>query len=988
MDAPEKTVSDSLQRTRVLQSYAILDTPPELQFDRLVELAAELCDAPIAAVSLLDETRQWFKASYGLDVREMDISISFCQHAIEQQGLYLIEDAARHPLFHDNPLVTGALGVRFYAGYPLITPSGHALGTLFVIDRRVRSLSDRQRRQFQTLADQTMVALELHRQRTELKLRLDQQANIHAILHQLAGDAAQVGYWQKRSSSLTIDWSAEALKILHIRPGEPSTVASLLQRMEPEDRQRWSEAFAHAMVAGKSMDVECSFRSGGQRVQLRWLGIARQDPLLAPEWEVYGVVQDVTRHREQEEAAQRIHERFRIAAELVSDALWDWDLQADSLWWSAGMHRLFGHEEVDDLPNYLGQALLHPEDRGPVLARVRTALSGTGDTWRDVYRLRKADGNYAWVENSAKIVRNGDGGAVRMVGLIRDITGAREQQARQADDARRLSEQAALLDKARDAIIVIDLEDRIRYWNAGATRLYGWTASEAIGQLQHELLREDAQEIRHRSGQLLLAEEMTLDLTQQHKEGRALQVHAHWTLVRDDAGHPQAIFSVNTDVTRQRSDEARIQQLAFYDTLTGLPNRANFIERLNHALQSSERHREYGAVMFLDLDNFKVLNDTLGHVVGDTLLQQVAQRLQRAMRRVDTVARLGGDEFVVLLEELGGELSRAAMQAEVAGRKVLAAFTEPYILDGEVRTFSASVGVTLFRGQAASPGELLKQADLAMYGAKQAGRQTMRFYNPQMQQAAHERARLETDLRQALAGHQFLLHYQPQFGRAGQLIGMEVLLRWQHPQRGLVLPDEFIGACEDNGLIVPLGRWVLEQACRQWAEWRETTGSATRLSVNITAKQLRHPDFVDEVFGILDAAGMDPNCLKLELTESALLLDVDRAIGKIQQLRARGVRFALDDFGTGFSSLALLRRLPIDQLKVDQSFVRHLESSHADQRVVQSIIDLGKHLDMMVLAEGVETPEQNRLLVDYGCDEFQGFLHARPLAAEDAAALL
>lgn len=988
MDAPEKTVPLSAQRARVLRSYAILDTPPELQFDRIVELAAELCEAPIAAVSLLDETRQWFKASYGLDVREIDVSISFCQHTIEQHGLYLVEDAARHPLFHDNPLVTGELGVCFYAGYPLITPSGHALGTLLVFDRRVRTLNDRQRRHFQVLADQTMVALELHRQRAQLKLQLDQQADIHALLHRLAGDVAQVGYWQKRSKGLTIDWSAEARKVLHISPDDSSTMASLLQRMEPEDRQRWSEAFAQSCLFGRPMDVQCMFRSNGHRLQLRWLAITRRDPLQAVEWEVYGVVQDVTRHREQEEATKSLHERFQIAAELVSDALWDWDLQTDSLWWSAGMHRLFGHEEVDELPNYLGQALLHPDDRGRVFAGVRVALAGSEEHWNDTYRLRKADGSYAWVENRAKIVRNSVGGAVRMIGIIRDITSAREQQACQAEDARRLAEQAALLDKARDAIIVTDLENRIRYWNAGATRLYGWSATEALGQLQHELLLEDPLEIRRRTDQMLLADETTLDLTQRHKRGEALQVHSHWTLMRDEAGHPQAIFSVNTDVTRQRSDEARIQQLAFYDPLTELPNRSNFIQRLHHALQASERHREYGAVMFLDLDNFKTLNDTLGHAVGDALLQQVARRLQQAMRRVDTVARLGGDEFVVLLEELGGELSRAAMQAEIAGRKVLAAFAEPFILEAEPRMYSASVGVTLFRGKTASPGELLKQADLAMYGAKQAGRQTMRFYNPQMQQAAHERARLEADLRQALASRQFVLHYQPQFNRTRQLIGMEALLRWQHPQRGLVLPHEFISACEDNGLIVPLGRWVMEEACRQWTAWHTAHGSSIRLSVNINAKQLRHPDFIDDVMNITRSVGMDPSYLKLELTESALLVDIDRSIAKIRQMRSQGVRFALDDFGTGFSSLALLRQLPFGQLKLDQSFIQNLESNHTDRQVVQSIIDLGKHLRMRVLAEGVETPEQNQLLMDYGCDEFQGYLHAQPLPAEAIVALL
>lgn len=977
-------------RMQELRSYAILDTAPELPFEQLVELTAQVCEAPMAAVSLLDEQRQWFKAAYGLNAREMDIALSFCQHAIEQRGLYLIEDAATHPLFHDNPLVTGELGVRFYAGYPLVTPAGHALGTLFVMDQHSRTLTDRQAQQLKTLTDQTMVALELHRQRLLLQQQLGQQAHAHTVLHQLAGNAAQVGHWQKRSSELTIDWSAEALKVLHITPNEPSTVASLLQRMDGEDREPWLTAYAHAHLMGQPMAIECRFLSGGERLRLRWLATAEPDSERPGQWQVYGIVQDVTRRHQEVEAAQRVQERFQIAAALVSDALWDWDLQTDSLWWSTGMHRLFGHEEVDELPNYLGQALLHPDDRGRVFAGVRTALVQDVDQWQDTYRLQKANGHYAWVENRAKIVRNGSGHALRMVGIIRDITGERERQTSQQETARRLADQAALLDKTRDAIIVTDLEDRIQYWNAGATRLYGWHSDEAIGQLQMHLLFEDPLILRERAERLVQEEEVTLDLTQRHKDGRQLQVRVHWTLVRDDAGHPHAIFSVNTDVTEARRDEARIQQLAFYDPLTNLPNRASLMERLHQALLSSERHCQHGALMFLDLDNFKTLNDTLGHAVGDVLLMKVAHRLQQAMRSTDTVARLGGDEFVVLLEELGADASRAAMQAEIAGRKVLAAFAEPFEIDDHVQPFSTSLGITLFRARSDDPGELLKQADLAMYEAKQAGRNTMRFFDPQMQQVVLARATLEAELQKALATHQFVLHYQPQYGRSAELIGMEALLRWQHPSRGLVSPDQFIGMCEETGLILPLGRWVLEQACRQCAAWQTTSGMPLRVSVNISARQLRAADFVDDVLAIVARTGIAPDCLKLELTETSLLTEMATCIDKIHQLRAHGIRFALDDFGTGFSSLSLLRQLPIDQLKVDQSFVKGLDGAdgRSDREIVQSIIDLGKHLNMMVLAEGVETEAQNRLLSEYGCDEFQGFLHARPLPADEIEALL
>ncbi|AUM01219.1 EAL domain-containing protein [Pseudothauera hydrothermalis] len=435
-------------------------------------------------------------------------------------------------------------------------------------------------------------------------------------------------------------------------------------------------------------------------------------------------------------------------------------------------------------------------------------------------------------------------------------------------------------------------------------------------------------------------------------------------------------------VEELRAAEARINALAFYDPLTGLPNRRLLADRLERALAGCRRHSQRGALLLLDLDDFKTLNDTLGHEQGDALLEEVARRLQACVRDADTVARLGGDEFVVVLEALDSQAAAACEQAEAVAGKILAALTQPYQLGGQTLTTSASIGVTLFDGSAPRD-ELFKQADLAMYQAKAEGRNRLCFYGQAMRERLTARTRLEQELRAAIDARQFILHYQPQVDAGGRIIGAEALLRWQHPERGMVPPGAFIPIAEETGLILPIGRQVIELACTQLAHWADQPGCADlTLSINVSARQFRHAGFMDEVRAALRHSGANAARLRLELTESMLLDDIDAVIARMTALRELGVSFSLDDFGTGYSSLAYLKRLPLAELKIDQSFVRDVLVDPNDAAIAHTIITLAHTMGLTVIAEGVENAAQRDLLAELGCDAYQGYLFGRPVPAE------
>ncbi|GKS96888.1 EAL domain-containing protein [Acidovorax sp. SUPP2825] len=473
-----------------------------------------------------------------------------------------------------------------------------------------------------------------------------------------------------------------------------------------------------------------------------------------------------------------------------------------------------------------------------------------------------------------------------------------------------------------------------------------------------------------------------LELQRLASDGTAYWVSISGVPVFDEAGAFQGYRGVGRSITDRKQVEAEIERLAFFDVLTGLPNRRLLIDRLYRATLSVGRTGRHGVLLFIDLDNFKDLNDTLGHDMGDRLLVQVAQRLQGCVRQSDTVARFGGDEFVVLAEGLPAEAWAASADASLLARKIGNALSLPYLLDGISHHSTPSIGLTLFGESAGSVDDLLKHADMAMYQAKAAGRNAVRFFDPGMQAAVSARAALEAELRRALQVGELMLHYQPIVDRRGQMLGAEALVRWQHPQRGMVSPGEFIPVAEQSGLIVPLGQWVLEHGCRQLVAWSRSAATAHLvLSVNVSVRQFRQPDFVDQVLQALRGSGAQPRLFKIELTESLLLTDVEDVIARMEKLRSHGVGFSLDDFGTGYSSLSYLKRLPIDQLKIDQGFVRDVLTDPNDAAIVRTILALAHSLDLDVVAEGVETTGQLQFLQRHGCHAFQGYLFGRPAPA-------
>lgn len=550
-----------------------------------------------------------------------------------------------------------------------------------------------------------------------------------------------------------------------------------------------------------------------------------------------------------------------------------------------------------------------------------------------------------------------------------------------------------LLESSPNPLVIVDATGLIALVNREVVLLFGYEPEELVGQPVEVLLPQ-----RYHGSHIALRQAYTQApqvrrigkdelLWAVTKQGREVPVTVRLSPIRTEQGLMVAASIL--DISERRAAEEQIEFLAYHDALTGLPNRRLLLDRLHQALAASTRSGHCGALLFIDLDNFKTLNDTLGHDKGDLLLQQVAQRLATCVREGDTVARLGGDEFVAMLEGLSENPDEAATQAEAVGEKILATLNQTYLLASHEIRSTPSIGVTLLCGHQTSIEELLKQADLAMYQAKAAGRNTLRFFDPEMQATVTNRAALEGELREAIRQQQFILYYQAQVVGDGRLTGAEALVRWQHPLRGLVLPGEFIPLSEEINLILPLGQWVLETACTQLAKWATQSNTAhLSVAVNVSANQLHQADFVDLVLSVLGRTGANPKRLKLELTESVLVSNVEKSIAKMAALKAHGVSFSLDDFGTGYSSLSYLKRLPLHQLKIDKGFVRDILIDANDAAIAKMIVAMAESLGLPVMAEGVEIEAQRDFLALIGCHAYQGYLFSRPLPLDEFEALL
>ncbi len=630
-------------------------------------------------------------------------------------------------------------------------------------------------------------------------------------------------------------------------------------------------------------------------------------------------------------------------------------------------------EQVQGLPV---EGLVLPGYRHAFNKLVRHVFDGQSGSLE--FEIDGLKGGRRWLDTHAVPLRDAAGNVASLLAVTRDITERKRSE-------RELRIAATAFD-AQEGIMVTDANNVILRVNKAFTRLNGYTAEEAVGQTP-ALLRSG----RHDES---FYEAMWQSLNSTHywqgeiwnkrKNGEIFPEWLTITAVLGDAGEVVNYVASFSDISQYKAAEEQIHKLAFFDSLTGLPNRRLLYDRLKQAISAISRTRCYGAILFIDLDHFKVINDARGHDIGDLLLIEVARRLQSCVRGQDTVARLGGDEFVVMVDSLSDSLEQTLLQVDAVGEKVLQVFAAPFMLEGTEYYVTPSIGISLFNDPETTVDELLKRADAAMYQAKQSGRNAIRFFDPAMQAALEARIALEADLRHALLERQFELYFQPQVDQAKRIIGAEVLLRWHHPVRGMVSPAQFIPLAEDTGQIVPIGNWVLETACMQIKQWESNALTRSlQLAVNVSARQFRQDGFVEQVHWALLRTEIDPSRLKLELTESLVIENINDAIAKMQALKAIGVRFSMDDFGTGHSSLASLKKLPLDQLKIDQSFVRDIVSDPDDAVIAQTIVAMAQNLGLEVIAEGVETEAQLEFLARCGCPAYQGYLFGRPVPVRE-----
>jgi diguanylate cyclase (GGDEF)-like protein/PAS domain S-box-containing protein len=568
---------------------------------------------------------------------------------------------------------------------------------------------------------------------------------------------------------------------------------------------------------------------------------------------------------------------------------------------------------------------------------------------------------------------------VGRVWSFRDITERRRAESYKA-------QLAAIVESSNDAIIVKDLNGIITNWNSGAERIFGYRASEIIGRSISLLIPPDRLEEENRIMKLVRRGKLAdhFETVRWGKDNKPIDVSVTISPVKNNEGKIIGVSKIARDISQRKESQERIQYLAHYDSLTGLPNRALLADRMRITISNAARYSKQFALLFVDLDRFKLVNDSLGHEIGDKLLKIAAGRMRSILREADTISRMGGDEFVILLSQIATK-GDAACVAE----KLIAAISRPFRIEEHELLLSASVGISIYPDNGKDAGSLLRNADTSMYSAKESGRNRYRFYSEDLTSGATERFKLENDLRGALERDEIFTVYQPQIELATRrVIGAEALMRWRHPERGMVLPASFISVAEDSGLILPLGERILRESCTQARQWCDRYGFDGGIAVNISTAQFRQKDFTDVVLRVVADTGISPECLELEVTESVVMREVESAIEKMHILDAHGIKIAIDDFGTGYSSLSYLRQFAVERLKIDQSFIHNLPDSADAEAIIRAIVAMGRSLGLRVIAEGVETEAQARFLQSIACDEGQGYLYAKPMVAKDFEAWL
>ncbi len=845
---------------------------------------------------------------------------------------------------------------------------------------------------------------------------------------------AHVGSWMLDPASGKLLWSDEIFRLFEVDPKRfGATYDAFLDAVHPDDRDAVNRAYTESLANRTPFDINHRLLMPDGRI--KWVqerGISDFDVAGRP-LRSRGTVQDITAS----ETAAREQRRLSRALRLLGDsnaALVHAETEQTLLFdicrlvvESGGyLMAWIGVAEHDDGKSVRPVAQSGFEDgyldgirvswdeaqdigRGPIGIAIRTGQTEVNQDyntnpqlapWREAARRR----GYKSSIGLPMQIRGSTIGVLSIYAAEADAFNAEEvalleelalnlafgiAALRMRDQNKAANAELAIAATAfnsQEGMVVTDANSIILRVNQAFVASSGYAAAEVVGQNPRLLKsgRHDAEFYRAMWESVSASGMWQGEIWNRRKTGEDYLAWLTISAVKNSDGAVTNYVGTQFDITERKKAQERIQNLAFFDQLTGLPNRTLLLDRLKQAMTASARNGSHCALLLADLDDFKTINDILGHEMGDFVLRQVAQRLTECVRAEDSVSRLGGDEFILMLVGLSDNETEAASQVEAVSETVLAALNRPHQINDLPRHCTPSIGITLFKGHASSAENILKQADMAMYRAKAAGRNTIRFFDPEMETVVMARAAMEADLREAIRQNQFLLHYQPQVVGSGRVTGAEALVRWQHPKRGMVSPGQFIPLAEETGLILSLGAWVLESACRQLADWaRRPEMADLTIAVNVSARQFRQPDFVDTVLETIKITGANPQRLKLELTESMLVDNIQDIIEKMFSLKGRGVGFSLDDFGTGYSSLSYLKRLPLDQLKIDQSFVRDVLVDPNDASIARTIVSLAQSLGLGVIAEGVETAEQRDFLANSGCHAYQGYFFSRPLPLAD-----
>jgi len=698
-----------------------------------------------------------------------------------------------------------------------------------------------------------------------------------------------------------------------------------------------------------------------------------------------GTFFDITNLKQTLQAISDSNSRLSWALQGAKDGYWDWNVETNYVFFSPRWKTMLGFTADYPLRPHLDtwRELVHPDDRDRTLATANQYLSGQADTFEVEFRIRHTNGSWIDILSRASMALDDKAKLVspkRLVGTHVDIS-----------ERKKVELQLKLLETALEAsansIIITNIDGTIEWVNPAFTQLTGYSAQEVLGCNPREIIFSGVQgkAFYKDMWETIMSNKVWKgDLVNKRKDGTLFNDYMTITPVSDKSGEIIRFIAIKEDITQRKAAEKEIHDLAFYDPLTKLPNRRLLMECLKQVLKDCNRDQSYAALLFIDLDNFKKLNDTHGHDYGDLLLIETAQRLNACVRNNDTVARLGGDEFVIMIKQLGNNERKAIAAVQNIGKNILQSLNQVYILVNIEHHSSSSIGICMFMNQFNDAGEVLRRADTAMYEAKASGRNALRFFDPVMQQNLMHRMQLETELWKALEEEQFQLYYQLQVDQQQMAIGAEALIRWQHPERGIMTPDLFLEQAEAIGILPEIGNWVINTGLKQLRNWQinEQTKHFS-LSLNVSATQFQKPEFVKELKKSIFQNKVNCQGLILELTESTLIDDIDNTIAKINELKTIGIRISMDDFGTGYSSLSYLKRFKLSQLKIDRMFVRDLQSSEDDLVLVKAIINMGNSLDLDVVAEGVENLQQFKILKQNHCAKFQGYHFSKPLPIDE-----